>query len=108
MVKLYSETIDELEEEILQDEALNQLGREAVLACLIGIENRMEEVPLDVQVGDGWIELDMKVHTKDWRSIFKTNMQALLNTEEYELVSMCKQLLKEDNDIVLNNEQTLN
>ena len=100
--------MEELEEEILQPEMVAKLGREAVLATLIGIEYDMEEVPLDTIVGDGeWIELGMSIETKRWREIFESNLQALIDTEEYQLLSMVKQLLEEDNDLISNNERLL-
>jgi hypothetical protein len=108
MVKFESNTMEELEEEILQPEIVAKLGREAVLATLIGIEYDKEEVPLDTIVGDGeWIELGMSIETKRWREIFESNLQALIDCGEYQLLSMVKQLLDEDNDLIRNNEQLL-
>ena len=108
MVKFYSTTLDELEQEVQKPKVMAQLGREAVLACLIGIEYDKEEVALEIDVPEeieGAFELN--VQTKLWREIFESNLQALIDTEEYQLLSMVKQLLEEDNDLRSNNERLL-
>ena len=108
MVKFYSTTLDELEQEIQKPEVMAKLGREAVLACLIGIEYDKEEVALEIDAPDEIAgEFELNVQTKLWREIFESNLQALIDCGEYQLLSMVKQLLEEDNDLISNNERLL-
>ena len=103
MIRLYSTTIEEMDEELRDQAVMDMIGRETVILCLIGLEYKMETVDMDIEVAGNWIELDIVVEVKDWRNVFKSNMEALLNTEEYELVSLCKQLLKEDKEYTITN-----
>lgn len=96
MVKLYSKTMDDLEKEMLTDEVVAKLGRETILSCLIGLEHGMSEVELDVETEEELgVQLLMSVQTADWQEVFKANMQALIDTEEYQLASLCSQMLEE-------------
>ena len=108
MVKFYSTTLDELEQEVQKPKVMAQLGREAVLACLIGIEYDKEEVALEIVLPEEIAgEFELSIQTKLWREIFESNLQALIDCGEYQLLSMVKQLLDEDNDLISTNERLL-
>ena len=107
MVNFKSETMEELEEEILQPDMIAKLGREATLSILIGLEYNMDEVEIETHLPDEWLELNMSVETSKWREVFKANEQCLIDCEEYELLAMVKQLLLEDNDLENNQEKTI-
>ena len=92
-----------MDEELRDQAVMDMIGRETVILCLIGLEYKMETIDMDIEVAGNWIELDIVVEVKDWRNVFKSNIEALMNTEEYELVSLCKQLLKEDKEHTISN-----
>lgn len=96
MIKLNAMNEDELELEIQEERTSQLIGREAVLCAMIGIEQGVDEVQMDVVVGDGWIELGMSIETKNWREIFEKNEDIMIELEEYELLSLMKQMLLED------------
>ena len=98
MIKLYSTTIEELDEELRDQATMDAIGRETVILCLIGLEYKMDTIPMDIELAGDWLELDIIVEVKDWKNIFKSNMDALINTEEYELLTLVKQFLKENKD----------
>ena len=106
MVEFKSTTMDELEEEILQPDMIAKLGREATLSVLIGLEYGMAEVDIETHLPNDWLELNMSVETSKWREVFKANEQCLIDCEEYELLALTSQLLKEDNDL-LNKEKKI-
>ena len=104
MIRLHSTTIEEMDLELQDQAVMDMIGRETVILCLIGIEYNMDTIPLDIEVAGNWMELDIIVEVTDWKNVFESNMEALMNTEEYELVSLCKQLLKEDKAQTITND----
>ena len=96
MIKLYSMNEEELDKELGEERTINLIGREAVLSCMIGLQQGVEEVEMEMVMGDGVTELEASVETKNWRDIFEKNEGALIALEEYELLSLMKQMLEEN------------
>lgn len=103
MIRLYSTTIEEMDEELMDQDVIDAIGRETVISCLIGLEYELDTVDLDIEVAGNWIELDVVVEVKDWKNVFKSNMQALINTEEYELIVLVEKILEDDKKSTISN-----
>ena len=89
MVRLYSETVDELREEMIEKK--NQIAKEAVISTLIGLEQGLDEVKLDVYMctnkEQNFMTLSMHVKMEDFVETFEKNKEALIELEEYELLT---------------------
>jgi len=84
MVKLYSETLDELREEMLTKRL--EIARESVISTLIGLEQGLDEVKLEVRMVNDFVTLSLSVRMEDFVDIFNKNKEALIELEEYELL----------------------
>ena len=85
MIKLYSKTLDELKEE-MQSKRL-EISREAVISTLIGLEQGVDEVQMQVELVYDFITMSMVVKTSEYQDTFIKNKQALIELEEYELLA---------------------
>jgi len=85
MIRLYSRTLDELKEEI--DSKRLEIAKESVVSTLIGLENGVDEVKLEVYMEHDFITLSMHVKMEDYVSTFEKNKEALIELEEYELLT---------------------
>jgi len=85
MIRLYSETLDELREEMVEKK--NQIAKEACVSTLIGLEQGVDEVKLEVYMEYDSITLSMHVKMEDFVETFTKNKEALIELEEYELLS---------------------
>ena len=85
MIKLYSKTLDELRDE-MQSKRL-EISREAVISTLIGLERGVDEVTMEVELVYDFITMSMVVKTSEYQKTFKKNREALIELEEYELLS---------------------
>ena len=84
MIRLYSETVDELREEMIEKK--NQIAKEAVISTLIGLEQGLDEVKLEVRMVNDFVTLSLSVRMEDFVDIFNKNKEALIELEEYELL----------------------
>ena len=84
MIRLYSETLDELKEEM--DSKRLEISREACISTLIGLEQGVDEVKLEVYMEHDFITLSMHVKMEDFVETFTKNKEALIELEEYELL----------------------
>lgn len=91
MIRLYSETLDELKEEI--DSKRLEIARESVVSTLIGLENGLDEVKLEVYMEHDFITLSMHVMMEDFVETFEKNKEALIELEEYELLQQIQKHL---------------
>ena len=85
MIKLYSKTLDELRDE-MQSKRL-EISREAVISTLIGLERGVDEVTMEVELVYDFITMSMVVKTSEYQKTFKKTREALIELEEYELLS---------------------
>ena len=85
MIKLYSKTLDELKEE-MESKKL-EISREAVISTLIGLEQGVDEVQMQVELVYDFIRMSMVVKTDEYQKCFEKNKQALIELEEYELLA---------------------
>lgn len=85
MIKLYSKTLDELKEE-MESKKL-EISREAVISTLIGLEQGVDEVTMQVELVYDFIRMSMVVKTDEYQKCFEKNKQALIELEEYELLA---------------------
>ena len=85
MIKLYSKTLDELKEE-MESKKL-EISREAVISTLIGLEQGVDEVKMQVELVYDFIRMSMVVKTDEYQKCFRKNRDALIELEEYELLA---------------------
>ena len=85
MIKLYSKTLDELKEE-MESKKL-EISREAVISTLIGLEQGVDEVTMEVELVYDFITMSMVVKTSEYQKTFRKNREALIELEEYELLA---------------------
>ena len=89
MVKLNSTTLDELRIE-LKEKRL-EIARESCISTLIGLDTGVESVRLDIEMTDelkSVIDMDFQVITSDYEKIFDLNQEALVELEEFELLTI--------------------
>jgi len=84
MIRLYSRTLDELKEEM--DSKRLEIGKEAVISTLVGLEQGLDEVKMEVYMEHDFVKLSMHVKMEDYISTFNKNREALIEMEEYELL----------------------
>jgi hypothetical protein len=84
MIRLYSETVDELREEMIEKK--NQIAKEAVISTLIGLEQGLDEIKLEVRMEHDFVTLSLSVRMEDFVDTFNKNKEALIELEEYELL----------------------
>lgn len=84
MVKLYSKTLDELREEMLTKKL--EIARESVISTLIGLEQGLDEIKLEVRMEHDFVTLSLSVRMEDFVDTFNKNKEALIELEEYELL----------------------
>ena len=84
MIRLYSKTLDELREEML--DRRNEIARESVISTLIGLEQGVDIVKLEVQMEYDFIGLSLEIRTDEYQETFQKNREALIEMEEYELL----------------------
>ena len=85
MIRLYSKTLDELKEEI--DSKRLEIAKESVVSTLIGLEQGVDEVKMEVHMEHDFITLSMHVKMEDFVETFEKNKEALIELEEYELLT---------------------
>ena len=85
MIKLYSQTLDELKLEIESKKL--EISREAVISTLIGLERGVDEVTMQVEMVYDSITLQMVVKIDEYQECFEKNKEALIELEEYELLA---------------------
>jgi len=85
MIRLYSKTLDELREEML--DRRNEIAKESVISTLIGLEQGVDVVKLEVQLEHDFVELSLEILTDEYEETFRKNKEALIELEEYELLS---------------------
>jgi len=85
MIRLYSKTLDELREEML--DRRNEIAKESVISTLIGLEQGVDVVKLEVQLEHDFVELSLEILTDEYEETFRKNREALIELEEYELLS---------------------
>ena len=85
MIRLYSKTLDELREEMIEKK--NQIAKESVISTLIGLEQGVDVVKLEVQLEHDFVELSLEILTDEYEETFRKNREALIEMEEYELLS---------------------
>lgn len=85
MIKLYSKTLDELKDE-MESKKL-EISREAVISTLIGLEQGVDEVQMQVELVYDFIRMSMVVKTDEYQKCFEKNRDALIELEEYELLA---------------------
>lgn len=85
MIRLYSKTLDELREEML--DRRNEIARESVISTLIGLEQGVDIVKLEVQMEYDFIGLSLEIRTDEYQETFQKNREALIEMEEYELLN---------------------
>ena len=85
MIRLYSETVDELREEMIEKK--NQIAKEAVISTLIGLEQGLDEIKLEVRMEHDFLTLSLSVRMEDFVDTFNKNKEALIELEEYELLT---------------------
>jgi len=85
MIRLYSKTLDELREEML--DRRNEIAKESVISTLIGLEQGVDVVKLEVQLEHDFVELSLEILTDEYEETFRKNREALIEMEEYELLS---------------------
>jgi len=85
MIRLYSRTLDELKEEMNSKRL--EIAKESVVSTLIGLEQGLDEVRLEVHMEHDFVTLSMHVKMEDYISTFNKNRDALIELEEYELLS---------------------
>jgi len=85
MIRLYSRTLDELKEEM--DSKRLEIAKESVVSTLIGLEQGVDVVKLEVQMEYDFIGLSLEIRTDEYKETFQKNRDALIELEEYELLS---------------------
>ena len=85
MIKLYSKTLDELKDEMNSKRL--EISKEAVISTLIGLERGVDEVTMEVELVYDFITISMVVKTSEYQKTFEKNREALIELEEYELLS---------------------
>ena len=85
MIKLYSKTLDELKDEMNSKRL--EISKEAVISTLIGLERGVDEVTMEVELVYEFITMSMVVKTSEYQKTFEKNREALIELEEYELLS---------------------
>ena len=91
MIRLYSKTLDELREEML--DRRNEIARESVISTLIGLEQGVDVVKLDVQMEYDFIGLSLEIRTDEYKETFEKNREAIIEMEEYELINEIQKYL---------------
>ncbi len=91
MIRLYSKTLDELREEML--DRRNEIARESVISTLIGLEQGVDVVKLDVQMEYDFIGLSLEIRTDEYKETFEKNREAIIEMEEYELLNEIQKYL---------------
>lgn len=92
MVKLNSTTLDELRIE-LKEKRL-EIARESCISTLIGLDTGVESVLLDIEMTDelkSVIDMELQIVTSDYEKIFDLNQNALVELEEFELLTEIQQ-----------------
>lgn len=84
MIRLYSKTLDELKEEM--DSKRLEIAKESVVSTLIGLEQGVDVVKLEVQMEYDFIGLSLEIRTDEYKETFQKNRDALIELEEYELL----------------------
>tara|TARA_R110000803_G_scaffold8577_5_gene27423 strand:+ start:248 stop:502 length:255 start_codon:yes stop_codon:yes gene_type:complete len=64
-----------------------EISREAVISTLIGLEQGVEEVMMEVQLEEEFVTMEMYIRMEDYMDTFEKNKDALIQLEEYELLS---------------------
>ena len=98
MVKLYSKTLDELREEMLTKKL--EIARESVISTLIGLEQGLDEIKLEVRMEHDFVTLSLSVRMEDFVDTFNKNKEALIELEEYELLQEIQKHLGQMNKII--------
>ena len=88
---VYSKTLDELREEML--DRRNEIARESVISTLIGLEQGVDVVKLDVQMEYDFIGLSLEIRTDEYNETFEKNREAIIEMEEYELLNEIQKYL---------------
>jgi hypothetical protein len=91
MIRLYSETIEELREEMIDKR--NQIAKESVISTLIGLEQKLDEVKLEVHMVNDFVKLSLHIKTDEYKETFEKNKEALIQLEEYELLHQMNKYL---------------
>jgi len=92
VVKLNSTTLDELRIELKEKHL--EIARESCISTLIGLDTGVESVRLDIEMTDelkSVIDMDFQVITSDYEKIFDLNQEALVELEEFELLTEIQQ-----------------
>ena len=84
MIRLYSRTLDELKEEM--DSKRLEIGKEAVISTLVGLEQGLDEVKMEVYMEHDFVKLSMHVEMEAFVETFQKNKEAIIEMEEYELL----------------------
>lgn len=85
MVTFYSKNMDDLKREFETKKL--EISREAVISTLIGLEQGVEEVMMEVQLEEEFVTMEMYIRMEDYMDTFEKNKDALIQLEEYELLS---------------------
>jgi predicted amino acid-binding ACT domain protein len=64
-----------------------EISKEAVISTLIGLERGVDEVTMEVELVYDFITMSMVVKTSEYQKTFEKNREALIELEEYELLS---------------------
>ena len=91
MIRLYSKTLDELKEEM--DSKRLEIAKESVVSTLIGLEQGVDVVKLDVQMEYDFIGLSLEIRTDEYKETFEKNREAIIEMEEYELLNEIQKYL---------------
>ncbi len=92
MVKLNSTTLDELRIELKEKHL--EIARESCISTLIGLDTGVESVLLDIEMTDelkSVIDMELQIVTSDYEKIFDLNQNALVELEEFELLTEIQQ-----------------
>lgn len=88
MIKLTAETPEEIAKEM--HEKRHVLGKHIVEKILYAIDNRMEEVIMDIECP---LPIDISVDRPNYRNALEKNLTALVESEEYELAHKVQSIL---------------
>ena len=91
MIRLYSKTLDELKEEM--DSKRLEIAKESVVSTLIGLEQGVDVVKLEVQMEYDFIGLSLEIRTDEYKETFEKNREAIIEMEEYELLNEIQKYL---------------
>jgi hypothetical protein len=92
VVKLNSTTLDELQIELKEKHL--EIARESCISTLIGLDTGVESVLLDIEMTDelkSVINMELQIVTSDYEKIFDLNQNALVELEEFELLTEIQQ-----------------